>query len=137
MLPCVGDAPARAAALAGGSTSCGAARCGLVVGNHPLRPGRGRCLCSHASHLQAPAMPAGGRACWRLPLQGAFAVADRPLTGGLGRNRLPLAAGLAVGGQPCMGVGRGWPPLLLAAFAAKTQQEHIKRFYAIQSHHTV
>ncbi|RRT46530.1 hypothetical protein B296_00021237 [Ensete ventricosum] len=35
-----------------------------------------------------------------------------------------------------MGAGHGWPPLLLAAFATKTQQEHIQRFYVIQSHHT-
>ncbi|RZS22617.1 hypothetical protein BHM03_00055419, partial [Ensete ventricosum] len=48
----------------------------------------------------------------------------------------PAGRGLAMGGRPCMGAGRGWLPLLLAAFAAKTQQEHVERFYAIQSHHT-
>ncbi|RZS26193.1 hypothetical protein BHM03_00059499 [Ensete ventricosum] len=40
-----------------------------------------------------------------------------------------------MGGRPCMGAGRDWPPLLVA-FAAKIQQECIERFYAIQSHHT-
>ncbi|RWV77774.1 hypothetical protein GW17_00061359, partial [Ensete ventricosum] len=34
-----------------------------------------------------------------------------------------------------MRAGRGWRPLL-TAFAAKTQQERVERFYAIQSHHT-
>ncbi|RWV80465.1 hypothetical protein GW17_00058266, partial [Ensete ventricosum] len=42
-----------------------------------------------------------------------------------------LGHGLAVGGRPCMGAGRGWSPLLLTAFAAKTQQERVERFYAI------
>ncbi|RZS23259.1 hypothetical protein BHM03_00056159 [Ensete ventricosum] len=80
------------------------------------------------------AVPAGDASacrrppCGLLPLAGAaglpfglaLAAANRPLGGGLGR-------GLAMG---------GWPPLLLAAFAAKTQQERIEQFYAIQSHHT-
>ncbi|RRT57973.1 hypothetical protein B296_00036450 [Ensete ventricosum] len=51
-----------------------------------------------------------------------------PLWAGLGR-------GLAIGGRPYMGAGRGWSPLLLVAFAAKMQQKCVKRFYAIQSHH--
>ncbi|RWV96602.1 hypothetical protein GW17_00040668 [Ensete ventricosum] len=63
----------------------------------PLRPGHGCCLRSEAPPLQAPAMPAGDRACWRLPLQGALAVAGRP-----------LAAGLAVGGRHFTRAGRGW-----------------------------
>ncbi|RRT60123.1 hypothetical protein B296_00035592 [Ensete ventricosum] len=58
------------------------------------------------------AAPASGAS---LPCRLALAAANRPLIGGL---------------------GRGWPPLLLAAFAAKTQQKHVERFYAIQSHHT-
>ncbi|RZS24850.1 hypothetical protein BHM03_00057966, partial [Ensete ventricosum] len=33
-----------------------------------------------------------------------------------------LDRGLAVGGRPYMGAGRGWPPLL-TTFTAKTQQE--------------
>ncbi|RRT36051.1 hypothetical protein B296_00046316 [Ensete ventricosum] len=46
--------------------------CGLAASNCHLRPSHGRCLCPHAPPLQASAMPAGGRACWRLPLQGGF-----------------------------------------------------------------
>ncbi|RRT57889.1 hypothetical protein B296_00014984 [Ensete ventricosum] len=45
-------------------------------------------------------MPAGDRACWRLPLQGALAVAGRPLVGGLSRSRLPLATDLAMAVYP-------------------------------------
>ncbi|RWV92531.1 hypothetical protein GW17_00045082 [Ensete ventricosum] len=51
------------------------------------------------------------------PCKGVLVVVGRPLTGGLGRSRLPLVAGLPVGGRPCMGAGRGWPPLLLAVLA--------------------
>ncbi|RRT44212.1 hypothetical protein B296_00050430, partial [Ensete ventricosum] len=78
------------------------------------------------------------RPCGRLPpLMGAtglpfglaLAASSRPLAGGLSR-------GLAVGGWPCIGAGHGWTHLLLAAFAAKTQQEHVERFYTIQSLHT-
>ncbi|RRT57440.1 hypothetical protein B296_00036080, partial [Ensete ventricosum] len=54
----------------------------------------------------APASDAG------LPCGLALAAASRPLVGGLGRD-------LAVGGWPCMGASRGWPPLLLAAFTIK------------------
>ncbi|RWW46184.1 hypothetical protein BHE74_00047906 [Ensete ventricosum] len=43
----------------------------------------------------------------------ALAASSRPLAGGHCR-------GLTVGGRPCIGAGRGWPPLLLAGFAAKT-----------------
>ncbi|RWW21053.1 hypothetical protein GW17_00014804 [Ensete ventricosum] len=102
MPPCAGAALAGAAALAGSSPSRGAAPCGLAAGSRPL---------------QAPAMPAGDRACWRLSLQGPLAVSGRPIVGGLGRSRP---------GQPCMGAGYGWPPLLLVAFAAKTQEECIE-----------
>ncbi|RRT35665.1 hypothetical protein B296_00058201, partial [Ensete ventricosum] len=70
--------------------------------------------------LKVPAMPVGSRACWQLPLQGALAVVGRHLARGLGRNWLPLATDLAVGGWPCMGASRGWLPLLLAVFTAKT-----------------
>ncbi|RWV84657.1 hypothetical protein GW17_00053614, partial [Ensete ventricosum] len=54
-----------------------------------------------------------------LPFGLALAVASRPLATGLGR-------GLAVGGQLYIGAGRGWPPLLLAAFAATIQQERVE-----------
>ncbi|RRT34191.1 hypothetical protein B296_00032153 [Ensete ventricosum] len=70
-----------------------------------------------------------------LPAGVGASHARYPLAGGLGRSWLPLAANLAVGGRPCMGAGRGWLPLLLAVFATKMQQEHVERFYAIQSHH--
>ncbi|RRT31532.1 hypothetical protein B296_00049438, partial [Ensete ventricosum] len=48
-----------------------------------------------------------------LPFGLALAAASCPLVRGLGR-------GLAVGGRPCLGTGRGWPHLLLTAFVAKT-----------------
>ncbi|RWV83174.1 hypothetical protein GW17_00055260 [Ensete ventricosum] len=63
-----------------------------------------------------------------VPLSPPRFRSSRPLTRGPGR-------GLVVGGRPCMGADRGWPSLL-AAFAAKMQQERVERFYAIQSHHT-
>ncbi|RWW67144.1 hypothetical protein BHE74_00025433 [Ensete ventricosum] len=47
-----------------------------------------------------------------LPFGLALAVASNRLAGGLGR--------------PGMGVDHGWPPLLLAAFTVKMQQEHVK-----------
>ncbi|RWW23571.1 hypothetical protein GW17_00012176 [Ensete ventricosum] len=52
--------------------------------------------------LQEAVAPTAAMPCWRLP----------PLPAGLGR-------GMAVGGRPCMGASRGWPPLLLAAFVVK------------------
>ncbi|RWW67846.1 hypothetical protein BHE74_00024685, partial [Ensete ventricosum] len=110
-----------AAALASGSPSHGATPCGITAGSHHLRPGRGRCLRSQAPPLQASAMPAGGRTYWRLPLQGGFGRGRPPPTGGLGHIRLPFAAGLAVGGRPYMGVGRGWPRLLLVVLAANAE----------------
>ncbi|RWV80388.1 hypothetical protein GW17_00058352, partial [Ensete ventricosum] len=103
-----------AATLASDSPGRGAAPYGLAVGSRHLRPGRGRCLRPQAPPLQAPTMPVGCRACWRLALQGALAVACRPLVGGLGCSRLTLAAGLAVGGRPCMGLAvAGRPSSLL------------------------
>ncbi|RWV78189.1 hypothetical protein GW17_00060875 [Ensete ventricosum] len=64
--------------------------------------------------LQAPAMPAGGRACWRLPLQGGF---------GRGRSP-PYRAPWPQPSAPCNRPDRGWPallggwpPLLLAVIA--------------------
>ncbi|RWV82098.1 hypothetical protein GW17_00056432 [Ensete ventricosum] len=68
-----------------------AAPCGLAVGvayarrNRPYRRQPFPRATIHASGC---------------PCKGAFAMADRPLVGGLGRSRLPLAASLAVGGRP-------------------------------------
>ncbi|RZS27788.1 hypothetical protein BHM03_00061315 [Ensete ventricosum] len=98
------------------------------MGVAPLRTGRGRVLpllatggspcwcqlCPQASPLQAAAsicrplrVPSASLTGWlwsqpAAPLQGAFAAAD-----------------LVVRGRPCMATYRGWPPLLLVAFAAK------------------
>ncbi|RZS18855.1 hypothetical protein BHM03_00051180 [Ensete ventricosum] len=68
-----------------------------------------------------------------------------PLQGGWSWPVTP-AGGLAVTDYPCKGCGCGRPPLqrawpwsaapFLTAFAAKTWQEHVERFYVIQSHHT-
>ncbi|RZS16462.1 hypothetical protein BHM03_00048452 [Ensete ventricosum] len=60
---------------------------------------------------------------------GAAPTGDCPLRVGPGCS-------LAVGGRHCMGAGCGWPPLLLAAFTTKTQQERVERLYVIQSYHT-
>ncbi|RWW11674.1 hypothetical protein GW17_00024699 [Ensete ventricosum] len=67
-------------------------------------------LCPQAPPLWAAA-PASDA---DLPCVLALTVIGRHLARGLGRD-------LVVGGRPCMGAGRGWPPLLLIAFAAKTQ----------------
>ncbi|RWV82408.1 hypothetical protein GW17_00056094, partial [Ensete ventricosum] len=90
--------------------------CGLAATGRA----RGRLFCRRAPPLTGVASLTFGL---------ALLATICPLTGGLGH-------GLAMGAQPCMGAGRGWPPLHLAAFAANMQQEHIERFYAIQSHHT-
>ncbi|RWV82045.1 hypothetical protein GW17_00056486 [Ensete ventricosum] len=74
-------------------------------------------------------------ACGLLPLRVAWLQPTGPCSRP-GRGWLALHGGwLWVAGPP-WGVGHGWPPLLLAAFVAKTQQERVERFYAIQSHHT-
>ncbi|RWW46077.1 hypothetical protein BHE74_00048020 [Ensete ventricosum] len=91
-----------AIALAGDSPGHGATPCDLTAGNRQQAP-----------PLQVPAMPACDRA-----YKGVLAVVGCPLTGGLGHNRLPLAAGLAVGGRPCMGASHGWPAPLLVVLAA-------------------
>ncbi|RWV95313.1 hypothetical protein GW17_00042068 [Ensete ventricosum] len=75
-------------------------------------------------------MPAGRYCpCGWSPLAG-----DRPLKGPSRSRPRPLQ----VVSRPYRGAGRGparLPPLL-AAFAAKMQQECIEQFYAIHSHHT-
>ncbi|RWV97400.1 hypothetical protein GW17_00039811 [Ensete ventricosum] len=86
------------------------------------------------------AAPAGGRAgrSRSCPRATATPVGDRPLQGGLGCSPPPLAGGLAAADRPCKGAGHGLARLSLAraSFATKTQQEHVERFYTIQSHHT-
>ncbi|RRT35906.1 hypothetical protein B296_00013775 [Ensete ventricosum] len=73
--------------------------------------------------------PAGDRAGRGRPTVGPLcrrrAISDQlffpqapPLTGAAG---LPFGLALAVGGQSYMGAGRGWPPLLLAAFTMQMQ----------------
>ncbi|RRT70730.1 hypothetical protein B296_00013885, partial [Ensete ventricosum] len=77
--------------------------------------------------------PSGGCPC-------GLAVGNvAPLRAGLGCSRSPLCLGpLAAAGRPCKGAGRGHArlPLARASFVAKTQQECVERFYAIQSHYT-
>ncbi|RRT35899.1 hypothetical protein B296_00013539 [Ensete ventricosum] len=51
---------------------------------------------------------------------------------GVGPSLLPLVAAWPWATGPAW----GWLPLLLVAFATKTQQERVERFYVIQSHHT-
>ncbi|RZS01085.1 hypothetical protein BHM03_00030883, partial [Ensete ventricosum] len=86
-----------------GLVTGGCCPCGLVAGNRPLRPGRGRAApCELATSgrplwaspysrpcSQVPAAPAG----WPQP--------TAPCAGGLGHNRLP----------PCRWPDRGQPPL--------------------------
>ncbi|RWW72730.1 hypothetical protein BHE74_00019444 [Ensete ventricosum] len=91
----------------------------------------------HASTALQMAVPAGDASAHRrrpcrllpplagiagLPCGLALAAIGHHLAGG-------LSHGLAMDGWPCIGAGRGWPPLLLAAFAAKMQQEHVEGFY--------
>ncbi|RWW24722.1 hypothetical protein GW17_00010967 [Ensete ventricosum] len=99
---------------------------GLAAGDSPLKapysqPALRARLCPQAPPLQAatPAtMPASLAGCY--PCE---------------RRWPPLRAGpdhgLVVGGRPCKGAARGWPPILLAAFGAKMQQECVEQFYAI------
>ncbi|RRT31273.1 hypothetical protein B296_00051037 [Ensete ventricosum] len=104
--------------------------CRHVASDCPLRPSCGRQPLAAWPRATAPfGLAAGDHHLWvppcSLPPCGhdaaggyrpyglvAAPVGGRPFRAGLGR-------GLAVGGRPCMGVGRGWPHLLLAAFAAK------------------
>ncbi|RWW02440.1 hypothetical protein GW17_00034469 [Ensete ventricosum] len=93
--------PLLAAAPASVSLGRGATPCGLATGNRHQWPGRGRCLCPQAQPCPRAVAPAGD--CTLMdgcPCKGVLAMAGRPLTGGLVHRRLPLAAGLAVGGRP-------------------------------------
>ncbi|RWV98928.1 hypothetical protein GW17_00038196, partial [Ensete ventricosum] len=78
----------------------------------PLRAPRYKRLCPQTTTAPCGRLPPLAGAAG-LPFGLALAVASRPLARG------GLSCGLAVG---------GWPPIL-AAFAAKTQQERIERFY--------
>ncbi|RZS26502.1 hypothetical protein BHM03_00059844, partial [Ensete ventricosum] len=72
--------------------------------------------------------------CWRQPLAGALQLTPTgycpwerrqpplQLAASASGAGLPCGLALAVGGRPCMGASCGWPPLLLAAFTAKTQE---------------
>ncbi|RWV96867.1 hypothetical protein GW17_00040388 [Ensete ventricosum] len=84
----------------------------------PLRASRCKRLCPRAGHSRsyprAIAAPMGSASARRRrPFRASPGCSQPPTCRGLGR-------GLAVGGQPCMGADHGWPPLLTAAFAAKT-----------------
>ncbi|RWV92689.1 hypothetical protein BHE74_00055037 [Ensete ventricosum] len=80
----------------------------LAAGGNPFRAPYSRPPCCYHCGRQPPLAGVVG-----FPFELALAAASRPLAGGLSRD-------LAVGGRPCMGAGRGWPLLLLAAFAMKT-----------------
>ncbi|RWV90733.1 hypothetical protein GW17_00047042 [Ensete ventricosum] len=91
----------------------------LPRGGHPCGWPRAAAPCE---------LPAPDPLCERRATSGCARERLSPLRAGRSRpsrERLsPLLAGdvghgLAVGGRPCMGAGRGWPPLLLTAFAAK------------------
>ncbi|KAJ8509759.1 hypothetical protein OPV22_000193 [Ensete ventricosum] len=103
--------PSGGTSWAGGNPNRGAAPCRLATGSRHMRPGRGRCL-----RQQSPAMPAGGRP--RLvataPAREFWSWQAAPVQGAL------AAAGLTVGGRPCMGAGNGWPPLLLIVLVVNT-----------------
>ncbi|RWV85115.1 hypothetical protein GW17_00053118 [Ensete ventricosum] len=82
-------APALAARLPLAALQRAAATCGLATG---VAYARRRRPCKRQPCPRV-AVPVGG-----CPCKGVLAVAGRPLTGGLGRSRLPFTTGLAVGG---------------------------------------
>ncbi|RZS28368.1 hypothetical protein BHM03_00061954 [Ensete ventricosum] len=103
---------------------------GLVASGSPLRVPCSRpplsvlcCkrLCPRETLMPAGTGPAGCCPYGMLPLRAGAAGLPFRLALAAASNR--LAGGL---GRPCMGAGHGWPPLLLAAFAAKTQQEQVE-----------
>ncbi|RZS08568.1 hypothetical protein BHM03_00039562 [Ensete ventricosum] len=102
-------------ALSRGDHPCGQLRsCKRHLhGRAPLRTGHRQVLALLATGvaLTGNASASKHRPCELLPLRAA--AASRPLTGGLGGSRLPHEVGIAMGGRPCMGAARGWPPLLL------------------------
>ncbi|RRT36398.1 hypothetical protein GW17_00048461 [Ensete ventricosum] len=88
-----------------------ATSCGRAVGNRHLRAGRSR------------SCPRGYCPCGWPPLAGG------PWLQSTAPCRWP---------STCKGAVRGHArlPLVRASIAAKMQQEHVERFYTIQSHHT-
>ncbi|RZS28297.1 hypothetical protein BHM03_00061870 [Ensete ventricosum] len=101
-------APFAGAALQASVLAGGCHPFGLAVADRARR----RCPCQLlprqvASPLRVAAPPSGAG----LPYGLALAVANR---------------GLAVGGRPYIGAGRGRQPLLLTAFAVKIQQERVE-----------
>ncbi|RWV89159.1 hypothetical protein GW17_00048711 [Ensete ventricosum] len=75
------------------------------MGVAPLRAGRDR-RCPYS--LVAGKQPLVG---WPLAAGGASARRQPSCLWGLAATDRPLAADLAVGGRPYMGVSRGWPAL--------------------------
>ncbi|RRT44107.1 hypothetical protein B296_00053242, partial [Ensete ventricosum] len=113
----------------------------LPVGGRPYdrRHARRRCRPSAGWPLAAGGASTCRRpSCWRRTrLWAATLAGGRPLAGGASaatdkplQGAWPWVAGLtwglAMGGQPYMGAGHDWPPPLLIAFAAKTQQECVE-----------
>ncbi|RWV84305.1 hypothetical protein GW17_00053991, partial [Ensete ventricosum] len=129
--PCAGGRAGRGLpSLAG--TLRAAAPCDLAGGGRPLRASRWCSPLVGAPRVAAPCgLAAAGHARgWLLPLRVAAPCgllpprATAPLQGGLGCCRPP----------PCRWPGHALLSLLVA-FAVKTQQERVERFYVIQYHH--
>ncbi|RWV83211.1 hypothetical protein GW17_00055216 [Ensete ventricosum] len=104
-------------ALAGGNPGHGATPCGLARAAAPCSLTARAAYARRHQPCPRVAVPAGSYPC-----KGLWPWLTAPLQGAL------AAVGLAVGGQPFMGAGHDWPPLLLTTFAVKTQQERIERF---------
>ncbi|RWW00680.1 hypothetical protein GW17_00036344 [Ensete ventricosum] len=121
--------PTQAAALHAVGVATAPAASTVALGRHLAG---GRCylmralLLQERSPLQSVALAAGATYARRhqpcpwatahagsFPCKGLWPWSVAPLQGAL------VAVGLAVGGQPYMQAGHGWPPLLLAAFTGK------------------
>ncbi|RWV80427.1 hypothetical protein GW17_00058304 [Ensete ventricosum] len=111
------------------------------------------CAVAAAAPAQAVGLAAGGslavaplQARYRQPPLAAWLLAVAPCrlaaAGRAHRRLLPLWMAVPCRGSgrsrhpPCRWSGHALLPLLLIAFAAKTQQEYVEQFCAIQSHHT-
>ncbi|RWW11715.1 hypothetical protein GW17_00024653 [Ensete ventricosum] len=77
--PCTGAAPVGATALAGSSPGYGATPFGLAASSHPLRPGRGHCLCLQVA-AHAGSCPCKGLWSWPAAPTKDLAVAGHPLS---------------------------------------------------------